>query len=87
MMKRKSIFPWHPGGFASKSGTGPMSQRGPVEPDPALSPVELELISVLVELDELLLELTSAELVIGKEVPGAVSPVVTSPAGLHATAP
>ena len=41
---------------------------------------------MLVELDELLLELTSAERVIGTEVPGAVSPVVTSPAGLHATA-
>ena len=37
MMKRKSIFPWHPGGFASKSATGPMSQRGPVEPERAPS--------------------------------------------------
>ena len=61
-----------------------MSQSGPVEPEPMLSPAELELVPVLLELDELLLELTSAELVIGTEVPGAVSPVVTSPAGLHA---
>ena len=59
-----------------------MSQRVPVEPEPpALSPVEL--LPLVLELEELLLELISPELVIGTDVPGPVSPVVTSAPGLQ----
>ena len=60
-----------------------MSQSGPVESaPPALSPVEL--LPLVLELEELLLELISPELVIGTDVPGGpVSPVVASAPGLQ----